>query len=175
MKIEELITVYLSNKINDLSQTKWNKLMFFIDGVYQSIDEKSECVTKFDYIKLPYGPVPHNYRRIINEMHCNQLIVTPGSMVDLMSSDVYIRPGPKCTIAEADSKLKKVKELNKILERIISIFGEWTAARLSNFSHELAVWKNAELYQEINLDLLKDDSGLENKYGYKNFGKLIMS
>ena len=60
MEISEVITLELASEVKNLSQTKWNKLMFLIDGV--GYCDSGETFTGFEYIKLPYGPVPHDYR-----------------------------------------------------------------------------------------------------------------
>ena len=66
MKIYEAITFELSSKIENLSQTKWNKLIFLIDGV--GVCSFDQAFTGFEYIKIPYGPVPKDYREKVTIM-----------------------------------------------------------------------------------------------------------
>ena len=77
-KIHELITMKLADSISDLSQTKWNKLMFFIDATGACLNNKT--YTGFNYIKLPYGPVPQDYRSIIFDMVENEIVIEVKSV-----------------------------------------------------------------------------------------------
>ena len=168
ISIAEKVTIYLANNVEKLSQTKWNKIMFFIDGTSQSY--RNERVTDYNYLKFPYGPVPEDYNRKVNDMITKNLIKKDNykGFSDFM---MYIE-------AETDTKgyIQDIPQNTlSIINKIIDIFGDWSAVKMSDFSHELDAWKNSKLYQEINLNILKEDPFLKREYKEANFGKLVMS
>ncbi len=168
----EAVTFRLATEISDLSQTKWNKLMFFIDGV--SFCRRGLCYTDLQYIKLPYGPVPNNYEDKVYRMIQNN-IIEKEPYQGFMDSMMYMKAVKKPeTEAEMEKTIRGQEALEDVLNKVIAIFRAWTAGKMSNFTHELAAWKNAALFKKIDLALLKNDPFLKKTFNQANLAHLIM-
>ncbi|PKA22713.1 Panacea domain-containing protein [Leptospira levettii] len=173
MENHELITLKLAYSIDDLSQTKWNKLMFFIDSAAICLNDQQ--LTNFTYIKMPYGPVPENYRSIINEMKAKN-IINVSTNLDISDAVRIIKPAMDLTyIDQVNQMLDTLDKEFTIIDRIINSFKNWSAVELSNFSHMLNSWIEPNLYQKINLDSMKDDQYLKQNFQLGNFGKILLS
>lgn len=170
LEIHDIITIYLSRNIKNLSQTKWNKLMFFIDGA--GVCKTGNLFTTFKYIKLPYGPVPDNYKQIIEEMARKELVKIT-KQIDISDSAKFIQTVEKDY--SIDDEIKKTNTLDTVLRKTIELFGDWTAIQLSNFSHKTDAWNNAIMFGTIDMNKLKDDSYLKTKYKNGNWGDLLLS
>lgn len=160
----ESITAHLASQVLDLSQTKWNKLMFYIDGAH--FCQTKTSLTGIDYIKLPYGPVPNNYRQLLVKM-AEKKVIAIDQGGDIANASRYITLKNGATSLNTDTL--------KLVEKIVSIFGGWTAVQLSNFSHRLDAWKIPEMYSTIDLSRLQKDNFLKTRFGQADFGKLILS
>ncbi|MES0489181.1 MAG: Panacea domain-containing protein [Leptospirales bacterium] len=176
--IHEAITLYLLNKdVRYLSQTKWNKLMFLIDGAYVCLNDKQ--LTTFEYIKLPYGPVPDNYSKIINKMYYND-IINKNTEQNLFDSKIILEKNDHFSVNMdlANNVIDNYESLKynvkTILDSVVKLFHDWTASDLSDFSHELDAWKLPEMYTPIDLNTLKSDTFLNSEYGNPNLGKLVI-
>lgn len=176
MKLYEAITVILTHRVTDLSQTKWNKLLFFFDGAYTSYKNEVFAPTGLSYVKLPYGPVPDNYRQVIYGIVLNGYV---NQTNDPYISDSTLFLSGVNDPGVLDLAIEYMENHNKdvslILEKIIDIYGKWTAGKLSDFSHELDAWKKSKMYGHIDLSMLRNDSFLRSKYNNPNFGELIIS
>lgn len=173
MNINETITVYLVDKIEDISQTKWNKLLFFIDGAGVCL---SDQFTAFQYIKLPYGPVPDGYTDILTEMHFQE-VIKKSRTDNVFDSKIFIEKSKNHDdlLIEANKEIGENANLEKVLKKIVETFKNWTAVKLSDFSHELDAWKNPTMYSGIDLSVLKEDNFLKREFGEANFGKLLIN
>lgn len=172
MEIHEALTILLSKNTTNLSQTKWNKLMFFIDGAYYT--QFQITATNFKYIKMPFGPVPNDYRDIISLMYFEKYISLEANENISDAVRIICPPKKKSFIKEAETLIKSNENLNKYYKKVSTIFGDWTATRLSDFSHMMDAWKQTLMYEEINLEYLKKDKFLKTEYGISNFGKLLL-
>ena len=176
------ITAYLasSDDVLNLSQTKWNKLLFFIDSVKFCKDKQT--FTGMKYLKFPYGPVPENYRSIIYNMVEDELL----------DADEYLASFDSARFLKTNTENNKCKEilesldkatnndqetlmLKNTLDKIIKIFGQWTAVKLSEFSHLLDAWRNPGMYEEIQLGTMKNDTFLKKEFKEGNFANLVLS
>lgn len=172
MEKHEAITLYLISKgVPVLSQTKWNKLMFFIDGLAAVWSEKNSEITNFKYVKLPFGPVPDGYSEILNSMENAGYIVIKqkNTMYDTSKILAMGRKAPDDILS--DLAPNEIKVLNAVLD----VFREWNATRLSNFSHELKAWKRPDMYGQIDLRDLSDDPYLKKNFGEGNFANLLLA
>lgn len=172
--LNEAITLYLALKISNLSQTKWNKLMFFIDGV--GVCQNGFTFSGYNYIKLPFGPVPDNYRDEIRKMIFKG-IVKREQYRGVTDSVMYIEATTDYNNKKNDIEqtINKKRDLKKILDQIIGIFSSWSAVKMSDFTHELKAWKKPKLLEKIDLSLLKNDPFLKKRFDEANFATLVMS
>lgn len=170
MEKHEIITLLLiQREVPALSQTKWNKLMFFLDGFSMAWEEIQTPLTDFDYIKLPYGPVPDRYSDILENMEEKGLI-TIAQKNTMYDSSKIIRQG-----LNSSDRIPELDENEQIvIESILNVFRDWNATRLSNFSHSLDAWKRPPMYDRIDLSDLRSDSYLKKEYGEGNFANLLL-
>lgn len=170
MKNYEAITQKYARSIPDLSQTKWNKLMFFTDGA--SFCLRGITFSNFQYIKMPYGPVPNNYRDIIQEMQTNGTI-NVSTNLDISDAVRIIKPPMELNLEMLDNFIEELDSEFRIVDRIISVFGRWTAVQLSDFSHLLDAWIRPSIYSNIDLSSLREDSFLKEEFSNGNFGEVL--
>jgi hypothetical protein len=169
MKIHEIITLHLiQSEVPALSQTKWNKLMFFIDGFSTAWEKIGASLTELTYVKLPYGPVPDGYSEILDTMERDGLIAIAQKNTMYDSSKIIQRGRDKQHPPELGAEEKLV------IESILGVFKNWNATRLSNFSHSLDAWKKPEMYNQIDLSDLKNDSYLKKEYHEGNFARFLL-
>lgn len=170
METFEAITLFLVDKIGNITQTQWNKLLFFTDGAGVCIDTQ---YTDFTYIKLPYGPVPDNYSELIYSMHYKEIIKEENSFDSKITLSKALNHSDN--LLNAEKIIKKNRKLQDVIDTIIKTFKDWSAAKLSGFSHELDAWKIPPMYSTIDLNTLKNDSFLKERFGEADFGKLLFS
>lgn len=171
MRIEDAITVFLVDTVEHLSQTKWNKLLFLIDGM--GAVQNCGQFTDFNYIKLQYGPVPENYDVKVDAIRDRGYVNVQRRVDWIGDSFTYLLPKADAPKTKAEAKIAQNEELQKTLNTVITVFGDWTATRMSNFTHKLDAWKNVRLMKFIELTKLADDSYLRRKYGEGNIAKLL--
>lgn len=73
-KLKQLI-IYLSAKLSakqNFWETLLNKLLYFIDFDYY--ERTGSLITDEEYVKLPYGPIPNNMKKILTSMQKDGLI-----------------------------------------------------------------------------------------------------
>lgn len=168
----EAISYKMAKTVTDLSQTKWNKLMFLLDGV--SYCRQDQSFTGFTYIKLPYGPVPNNYRSLLNAMNDAGFIAIETNTA-ISDAAKFITPKVSAAFdAESDQLIKSNPLLPEALEIVLKIFGDWSAATLSEFSHLLDAWKSAAMFEKIDLGSLKNDPYLKKEFGQENLADIIL-
>ena len=169
MKTFEVITICLVDKIKNITQSKWNKLMFFVDGYGAS---QNNQFTNFNYIKMPFGPVPENYSNLLFEMNARDIIKTNKAIngkISLEKSKNHDK-----NYKQAMKILNSNKALKNAIEYIIKTFKDWTATKLADFSHEFDGWQNPEMYQIINLEAFKNDSFLKKEFQESNFAQVLL-
>ncbi len=176
------ITVLLATQIENLSQTKWNKLMFFIDGAYYCLHDK--FATEMKYVNLIYGPAPDGYRATVLDMIERDVVKKETYNIAASDAVQFIEPGGKITEAEArefvtqhDHESNKQDSLFNIVTKIATAFCDWSVSELSTFSHHLKIWKDLALYKKLSekdFEYLKDDPYLKDVADEGNFGKIII-
>jgi uncharacterized protein YwgA len=153
MDIEKIgyLTAFYCIGDNNFSITKSNKMMFFTDLVFYLI--KRSAFTSLNYIKMPYGPVPDKYTDILKKLEDEGYISTVryvGYSANLMT---FLN-----TKKEEREIRDYFKEENyKIIESIKSAFGSESARYLSDFSHFLEPYKQATMWESIDISLIKED------------------
>lgn len=159
------ITYYLAKNVSGLSPTKWNKLLFFLEGAF--LCQHDHQISGVQFIKMPYGPVVSNYTACLQRLHESQNIQVRLNL-SVSESAKVIQSGSIAPTNTLDSNEQAA------LEKVVTIFGTWTAAKLSNFSHLLEAWKKPQMFQTINLKELKSDTFLAAQFKEPDFGRLVL-
>jgi len=173
-KAAALTQMMFSQGISDLSKTKWNKLLFFVDLAHYTKPESRaprRTLTGFDYIKVPYGPVIQDFNKVLFQLK-NENVVAIESFVGYSANNLsYLRrpEGRQVQVQDLDA------EASHIAERVIRLFGKYTALKLSELSHMLTLWKGADMYQMIDFDKAFADTFIQSSSKYKSFYELAMS
>ena len=141
-------TQILTEKDSGLTVTKWNKLLFISDcvacnhpGLKKTILEGTSGVK---YIKMPYGPMIDRYEVILRELESHQFIKLTSyiglssNMATLIHRGVHVS-GEMTTIEV------------EIIQKVTSAFLKYDSKLISEFSHRLKAWINANMFSRINI------------------------
>jgi putative zinc finger/helix-turn-helix YgiT family protein len=115
-------------KDTEIPKTKLNKLLFYAD--FKHYKEYAISITGAQYAHLPYGPVPDNYEYYLATLlHEEKAIIkTERQINDYVGEYLSASKAP-------DLNLFSTTEL-KILASVKDFFNEFTAKKISTFSHE---------------------------------------
>lgn len=170
-KLAEITNLLLFSGINDLSKTKWNKLLFFIDSAYfnSPLGNKEKTLTECEYIKMPYGPMINNFQYILSYLHEDYNIK--------ISNYIGYSAGQMTFIEKSKNSKLNLKVLEKkesvIVESVAELFGKYNAAQLSEFSHMLDAWSKSEMFTPIDFSLTIKDSYIKKNSKKNNIYELI--
>lgn len=127
LDIQKMCSAILFFCTNGLFETKLNKLLFYAD--FKHFKQFTVGITGARYVHLPYGPVPDDYKLFIAD-----LIDRNELAIEEVFFGTY--SGAQCRSArKPDLKLFSESEI-KILKFVKNAFAEFTAKKLSDFSHE---------------------------------------
>jgi len=128
----------------NVGETVLYKLLYFSDFNYYELYE--EHLTGAKYRKLPYGPVPQKLDSIIGQMIGKGMIQRIKTEYFDMIQTRYI-PLVKADLTELKASEKEV--IDKVIEQL----SDWSAAAISNYSHNDMPWIATIEGEEINYEL----------------------
>ena len=128
----------------NVGETVLYKLLYFSDFNYYELYE--EHLTGASYRKLPYGPVPQKLDAILIQMIENGQIQRVKTEYLGYSQTRYL-PLEKADLTELKASEKVV------IDNVIDQMSDWSAAKLSNYSHGDKPWKASKDGDEINYEL----------------------
>lgn len=135
------IMLYILEKCGEVWYTKMNKLLFYIDFV--SYREQGTAMTGLAYKAISYGPVPDRWDKVYSEF--------PEIIQELRPVGEYTGSVLKSN-TNADTSLFSDAEL-KIMDKVCSSMGSYTARALSELSHKEDAWiTNKEAHSYIPFD-----------------------
>ncbi|MGI6544367.1 MAG: type II TA system antitoxin MqsA family protein [Limnochordia bacterium] len=129
------LIIYFAESIQPLCKTALMKLLFYADFLH--FREYSVSVTGASYVKLPYGPVPDNYKYLLSTLEDKGYFALEPEPFGCYEGEV-LRP-----VAKFDPTLFSPDELTTI-KRVAGKLGGKSASDLSRLSHEEEAWKDAE-------------------------------
>ena len=174
-KVLKHITLYLAANIEPFSQTKFNKLIFFLDAFAYSHSGQQTSFTGLTHRKIPYGTVIDGALDLLNKMHYKNDILFMPSLSQLAAfSFIVVHPDKHKTDLSLDTLFPTNKKLKTALERIVKIFKHVPSHKLADFTMNLTAWKKSKYEIPVNMTSLKNDIELKKKYGEGNFSKLIL-
>lgn len=133
----------------NIGETVLNKLLYFCDFNFYELYE--EHLTGARYKKLPYGPVPQNSDKIINEMIKNRQLERIITEYHGFPQTRYI-PLEKADLMQLSAAEKTV------IDDVIQQMSDWNANKISEYSHKDMPWlatKNSD-YISYNLAFYRE-------------------
>ncbi len=128
----------------NVGETVINKLLYFSDFNYYETYE--EHLTGAQYSKLPYGPVPMAFDRIVGEMIKEKLIHRLKTNYHGYPQIRYI------PLKKAD--LKRLNGAEKeVIDQVIDRFSYWSASAISDYSHRDMPWRASKEGEIIDYEL----------------------
>ena len=129
----------------NVGETVLYKLLYFSDFNYYELYE--EHLTGAKYRKLPYGPVPQKLDTIILQM------IDKGQLQRVKTHYHGYPQTRYLPLEKADLTKLKASE-KEIIDRVIEQMSDWSAASISNFSHQDMPWLASKETEEINYELV---------------------
>ena len=128
----------------NVGETVLYKLLYFSDFNYYELYE--EHLTGAKYRKLPYGPVPQKLDTIIGQM------IEKGQL-QRVKTEYHGYPQTRyLPLEKADLTELRASE-KEIIDRVIEQMSDWSAAAISNYSHQDMPWIASKEGEEINYEL----------------------
>lgn len=128
----------------NVGETVLYKLLYFSDFNYYELYE--EQLTGAIYRKLPFGPVPQKMDTIINQM-------IEMAQIQRVKTDYHGYLQTRYLPLEK-SNLTELKASEKeIIDRVIEQLSDWSAAAISNYSHQDMPWLASKEGEEIDYEL----------------------
>ncbi len=128
----------------NVGETVLYKLLYFSDFNYYELYE--EHLTGAKYRKLPYGPVPQKLDTIIGQMmESGQIKRIKTEYFDKIQTR-YI-PLKKADLTELKASEKEV------IDKVIEQMSDWSAAMISNYSHNDKPWRASDDGEMISYNL----------------------
>lgn len=145
----------------NIGETVLYKLLYFSDFNYYELYE--EQLSGARYRKLPYGPVPKRFETIVNAM------IGKGELKKIKTE--YYNKTQTRYIPLIKPDLTKLKASEKdVIDRVIDQMSDWSAATISNYSHNDMPWKASKDGEEINYELA---FYRDAPYSVRNYGNEI--
>lgn len=127
----------------NVGETVLYKLLYFSDFNYYELYE--DHLSGARYRKLPYGPVPKKFETIINAMiEKDELKKIKTAYYDKIQTRYLPLVKPDLTKLKASEK--------EVIDRVIEQMSDWSAAAISNYSHNDMPWRAAREGEEINYE-----------------------
>jgi len=148
-KLENMI-LYLVKRLGGVLETKLNKLLWYCDFLH--FKETSVSITGAQYIRLPYGPVPDNYERIIGIMQPELLHMDE---VPFNTKDGVALGKQFTTLIEPDESMFSEQEI-KVVNFVTDTFREDTSTSIMEKSHREAAYKKCKDGDIISYEYAKE-------------------
>ena len=129
----------------NVGETVLYKLLYFSDFNYYELFE--EHLTGAKYRKLPYGPVPHKLDTVLNQM------IVSGQ-IKRIKTDYFDKTQTRyIPLIKADLTELKASEKD-VIDKVIEQMSDWSAAMISNYSHNDKPWKATDANDFIDYELV---------------------
>ena len=136
-KLKNMI-LYLVNCLGSVLETKLNKLLWYCDFLY--FKETSVSITGAQYVRLPYGPVPNNYERIIGIMQPELLNMDE---IPFNTKEGIVLGKQFTALVEPDESIFSEQEI-KVMNFIADTFRNDTSTSIKKKSHHETAYKKCE-------------------------------
>jgi transcriptional regulator with XRE-family HTH domain len=128
----------------NVGETVLYKLLYFSDFNYYELYE--EHLTGAKYRKLPFGPVPQQLDTIIHQMmEKGQIKRIKTEYFDKIQTRYIPLTKPDLTEFKASEK--------DVIDKVIEQMSDWSATKISNYSHDDKPWRASDDGDIINYEL----------------------
>ncbi|MBA7693286.1 hypothetical protein ES703_101865 [subsurface metagenome] len=148
-KLKNMI-LYLVNRLGSVLETKLNKLLWYCDFLHSK--ETSVSITGAQYIRLPFGPVPNNYERIIGIMQPDLLNMDE---IPFNTKEGIVLGKQFTTLVKPDESIFSEQEI-KVMNFIADTFRNDTSTSIKEKSHQETAYKKCEDQDIISYEYAKD-------------------
>ena len=128
----------------NVGETVLYKLLYFSDFNYYELYE--EHLTGAKYRKLPYGPVPQKLDSIVLQM------IDKGQLQRVKTTYHGYPQTRYLPLVKADLTELKASE-KEVIDRVIQQMSDWSAAAISDYSHNDLPWEVTDEGKEISYEL----------------------
>ena len=145
-KFKEILMYILEKTAGkpNVGETVLYKLLYFSDFDYY--EQYEQHLTGAAYRKLPYGPVPQKLDSILDAM------IKDGGL-QRISTEYHGFPQKRyIPLRKADISVLSASEL-AVIERVIQQYSDWSARKISEYSHKDMPWKASEDGEIIDYEL----------------------
>ena len=148
-KLKNMI-LYLVKRLDGILETKLNKLLWYCD--FLNYKETSVSITGSQYIRLPYGPVPDNYERIIGIMQPELL---DKDEIPFNTKEGMVLGKQFTTLVEPDESIFSEQEI-KVMNFIADTFRNYTSTTIKEKSHQETAYLKCKDRNIISYEYAKD-------------------
>lgn len=139
------VFLYILNKVGakpNVGKTVLFKLLYFIDFDYYELYE--EQLMGLEYIKNKYGPTPVDFDKL-----CQQMI--DAGDLEEVNSTYFHKQTKYLPHRAADISQLSAREM-KVIDDTLRKYSDWSAERLSSFSHRDVPWIGAKEKEPISYE-----------------------
>jgi transcriptional regulator with XRE-family HTH domain len=145
----------------NVGETVLYKLLYFSDFNYYELYE--EHLSGARYRKLPYGPVPLSFEKIVTGM------IEKGEIKKIKTQYFNKLQTRYLPLAKPDLT-KLLASQKEIIDKVIDQMSDWSAASISTYSHNDMPWKASKEGEIINYELA---FYREPPFSVRNYGNEI--
>jgi len=147
-KLKNMI-LYLVKRLDGVLKVKLNKLLWYCDFLH--FKETSVSITGTQYVRLPYGPIPNNYERIIGIMQ-PELLDKDEIEFDTAKGIV----GEQFTaLVEPDESMFSETEI-QAMNFVADTFRDYTSTGIKDKSHQETAYLKCEDGDIISYEYAKE-------------------
>jgi transcriptional regulator with XRE-family HTH domain len=128
----------------NVGETVLYKLLYFSDFNYYELYE--EHLTGAKYRKLPYGPVPQKLDTLLAQM------IAKGQLQKIKTEYHNYPQTRYFPLEKPDLTDFKASEI-EVIDRVIEQMSDWSAARISEYSHKDLPWEVTDEGKDISYEL----------------------
>lgn len=140
-RMEQLLGLVALTAGADIVKTKLLKIAFLCE--YEFFREYTVSITGWPYARLPYGPVPQEYKQILDVAERDGYLESQ----DFDDGRVVFRAGPASTGLPGDGQFSDHEV--RVVQEVVSRWKGETATVLSEYTHTLPAWKETKHAREI--------------------------
>lgn len=135
--------LFFMNQVPQLTKTKLNKLMFYMDFKY--FQTHTVSITGIPYARINYGPVPDQYSLLYGLMAAQELVLIEEASADQYTWEYFDAR------THADESVFNVDELD-VLRQVATRFKDQSARQISEISHQEDAWKKTPNSEQISYE-----------------------
>lgn len=145
-KYKNAILYFIKNMNEyELGTTKLAKLLYYLD--FLSYRDKEKSVTKANYYKQKYGPLPQDFFELIEELKAEEAIdLQKKKLEDGRETDIYT------AYKDADKSVFDEDEL-ELMQKLIQKYKDWKTDVLVAKSHSELPWRKTERGDKLDINL----------------------